>query len=116
MAITRAVPQLRRVERLIRPRLSFLGGMPFIALFGLQTLWLALILVLPIPFGNWPPAIATAMLALGMIQRDGVLMLLSIPAAMVATVIALVVGAASILFLREIVQVSQLWWSSLFGG
>jgi hypothetical protein len=39
---------------------------------GLACFVLSLILFLPIPFFNAAPAIALALIALGMIQRDGV--------------------------------------------
>lgn len=36
-------------------------------------LLLALVIALPIPFGNLPPALCVLLIALGMIQKDGVL-------------------------------------------
>ena len=51
-------------------------------LVGLQTLLMAFILILPIPFANWPPGMTVAMTALALLQRDGVLMLITIPAAL----------------------------------
>jgi len=80
-AIQVANPYLKRIEKLIRPRWSFLTRMPFTFLFGFQVLVMAFVLVLPIPFGNWPPAMTLAMMALALLQRDGLLMLLSVPAA-----------------------------------
>ncbi len=60
---------------------SRLTRFPVTILVGLQTLLMALILILPIPFANWPPGMTVAMTALALLQRDGVLMLLTIPAA-----------------------------------
>lgn len=79
-----AIPPLRRVEWLIRPRLSVLTRFPMTIAVGAQTLLMALILILPIPFANWPPGMTVAMTALALLQRDGVLMLLTIPAAIVS--------------------------------
>ena len=87
-AIQVANPYLKRIEKLIRPRLSFLTQAPFSFLFGFQVLVMAFVLVLPIPFGNWPPAMTLAMMALALLQRDGVLMLLSVPAAALSVGIA----------------------------
>ena len=64
---------------------------PVTILVGLQTLLMALILILPIPFANWPPGMTVAMTALALLQRDGVLMLLTIPAA-VASVASVYLG------------------------
>ena len=79
-----AIPPLKRVEYLIRPRFSSLTRSPATIAVGLQTLLMALILILPIPFANWPPGMTVAMTALALLQRDGLLMLLTIPAALVS--------------------------------
>lgn len=89
-----AIPALKRVEYLIKPRLSFLTRFPFTIYVGLQTLFMALVLILPIPAGNWPPGITVALTALALLQRDGVLMLATVAACALSTYIAFTVGAA----------------------
>jgi hypothetical protein len=76
-----AIPTLKRVEYLIKPRWSRLTRFPATILVGLQTLLMAFVLILPIPFANWPPGMTVAMTALALLQRDGLLMLITIPAA-----------------------------------
>lgn len=87
-----ATPPLKRIEYLIKPRWSGLTRFPATILIGLQTALMAFILILPIPFANWPPGMTVAMTALALLQRDGVLMLLTIPAAL-ASVFSVYVGA-----------------------
>ncbi|MEQ1617753.1 MAG: exopolysaccharide biosynthesis protein [Terricaulis sp.] len=89
-----AIPTLKRVEVLIKPRLSFLTRFPFTIYVGLQTLFMALVLILPIPAGNWPPGITVALTALALLQRDGVLLLATVAACALSTYIAFTVGAA----------------------
>jgi hypothetical protein len=72
-----AIPTLKRVEYLIKPRFSRLTRFPITILIGFQTLVMALILILPIPAGNWPPGMIVALTALALLQRDGLLMLLT---------------------------------------
>lgn len=86
-----AIPPLRRVEYLIRPRWSRLTRFPVTIVVGLQTLLMAFILILPIPFANWPPGMTVAMTALALLQRDGLLMLITIPAA-IASVASVYLG------------------------
>jgi hypothetical protein len=86
-----AIPSLKRVEYLIKPRWSRLTRFPATIIVGLQTLLMALVLILPIPFANWPPGMTVAMTALALLQRDGILMLLTIPAA-IASVASVYVG------------------------
>lgn len=86
-----AIPSLKRVEYLIRPRWSRVTRFPATILVGLQTLLMALVLILPIPFANWPPGMTVAMTALALLQRDGLLMMLTIPAA-IASVASVYLG------------------------
>lgn len=83
-----AQPMVRRIEAWFRPRLRALTAPPFTALLGVQVLILALVLILPIPGGNWPPGIAVAMTGLALLQRDGLLALASFVTAVIAFAIA----------------------------
>jgi len=70
--LSRVLPWLERAEKLLQPRLSAIALPPMEYFVGLVCLGLAVILVLPIPFGNIPPALAIALMALGILERDGV--------------------------------------------
>ncbi len=70
-----ALKWLERVEAVSRPRLTFLFGAVGERLIGLVCTVLAVVLILPIPFGNMVPAAAVSLLSLALIQRDGVLAL-----------------------------------------
>lgn len=62
---------LKLTERLSRPRLHFLTG-PFAqGLIGLACVFLSVVLVLPIWGANLLPAVAVGFFALGVMQRDG---------------------------------------------
>lgn len=64
-------PWVRKLERLLKPRFQLLTT-PFADRFtGAACFMLSLILTLPIPLGNMPPAIAITAFALGMIESDG---------------------------------------------
>jgi hypothetical protein len=101
-AIRGALPIVTRIERYVRPRWSFLVRPPVTILLGLQTLLMAFVLVLPIPLGNLPPGITVVMTALALLQRDGLLALLSVPAAAISTFIAMVMAKAAWVALREV--------------
>lgn len=88
------VPTLRRTERLLAPRLGLLLQE---RLIGIACLLLALILILPIPFGNMLPAFAVCAFALGLVQRDGVAALVGW-AATVASVIWIAAISGGLLF------------------
>jgi hypothetical protein len=69
-------PVLQRSERYLKPRLTGLLQPASERIIGAACLLLALILFLPIPFGNIPPALAISAFALGILERDGVAALL----------------------------------------
>jgi len=69
--VRRVSPVLARAERLLVPRLLFITGIRGEQVIGAFCLLLALVLALPIPLGNMLPAIAISMLALGVLERDG---------------------------------------------
>lgn len=70
--VVRVQPWLARSEALLKPRLSFLSTMPMERLVGLVCFVLAVVLFLPIPFGNMLPALAICIMALGVLEKDGV--------------------------------------------
>lgn len=84
-----AIPALQRVEYLIKPRWSRLTRFPATIFAGFQTLVMALILILPVFGANLPPGFTVVLTALALLQRDGLLMLITTPFA-VGSVAALV--------------------------
>ena len=67
---------IRFSEALSRPRLYFLTGRLGQGLIGLACLCLSAILVLPVFGGNLIPAVAIGFFSLGIMQRDGLAVLL----------------------------------------
>lgn len=92
-----AVPRLARLEQVIRPRYWPFWRRRGDRVIGFVALIMAIVVTLPIPFGNWLPACTTALLGLSLVERDGILLaiggLLGV-AALVVTVC--VVGAAGV--------------------
>jgi hypothetical protein len=80
-AFDRLLPRLEKLEMLLAPRLGWLFGAVGDRVIGLVCTVLALVLILPIPFGNLLPAAAMALLSLGLVQRDGIVLLLGYAAA-----------------------------------
>ncbi len=71
----RLVPIVRHMQLITRPRLDFLFAPAGERAIGVICTLLALVLVLPIPLGNLAPGATVAVLALALLQRDGVLAL-----------------------------------------
>lgn len=83
----RVLPWLMRGEKLLRPRLGVWVRPPVEYLVGAICLLLAVVLVLPIPLGNTLPALAISVLALGVLERDGLWVLAGTVAAVIAGVV-----------------------------
>jgi Uncharacterized ABC-type transport system, permease components len=82
-----AAPWLARAERLMRPRLTFLARPPAEYVIGAICLLLSIILFLPIPLGNMLPAFTICLLALGVLERDGLWVAIGVVCAIVAVLI-----------------------------
>lgn len=85
--VRRIGPWLARAERLLRPRATRLVSRPMEHLVGLVCLLLAVVLVLPVPLGNMLPALAISLFALGIMERDGLLILAGFAASAVTAVV-----------------------------
>lgn len=70
-AIAKLLPWIERFERFASPRLWYLPQRLAEQLIGIVAAVMALILMLPIPFANSPPAAAIILLSLGLGERDG---------------------------------------------
>lgn len=108
--VSKVTPVMARLERVLRPRLGFVVASDLAErMIGLVAFPLALILFLPIPFGNIPPAAAIACLALGLAERDGL-----------AVVVGYVLGGASVAVLAAVSSALYAgvvaFFNALFGG
>jgi hypothetical protein len=80
-------PWLERAERMLKPRIAGLTLPPVEYLIGLVCLLLAIVLVLPVPLGNMLPALAISLLALGVLERDGLWILAGLAAAVASAIV-----------------------------
>ncbi|MBO6902734.1 MAG: exopolysaccharide biosynthesis protein [Rhizobiaceae bacterium] len=94
--IGRLVPKLERLERLVKPRRwPFESPRTSDRIIGIIGLVLSIAVTLPIPFGNWLPAFAVAIIGLSLSERDGVFLALGTAVGIVSLlIIATVIGAA----------------------
>jgi hypothetical protein len=97
--VEKAMPHLLRAERTLRPRHEMLTSRTAERLVGVLCVILGVIVSLPIPLGNQPPAVAIAVISLGLIEQDGVFVGAGVGIGFLAIAVALVVvlgGAAAI--------------------
>jgi hypothetical protein len=97
--VATTVPWLAKAESVMRPRLTLLAMRPSVQVVGLIALCMSIVLFLPIPLGNMLPSIAICIMALGVLERDGVWILFGIGLA-----------AASVIIVWGV------FWALIFGG
>ncbi|NAZ37215.1 exopolysaccharide biosynthesis protein [Rubellimicrobium sp. CFH 75288] len=103
--VERVNPWLEWADRFTAPRLQFLVTPRAERLLGAYLLLLGIVLTLPIPFGNMLPAIGIVLIALGVLERDGLWILAGIVVglvafAVVAGVLWAVLGVGTFLWLN----------------
>jgi hypothetical protein len=76
--LKRAIPSILKLELFLHPRLQVMGTDVMQRLFGIVFIILATVMSLPIPFGNMLPGVAMALIAIGLIERDGVMIVLGL--------------------------------------
>ena len=100
--VDRWLPYLERLERVCKPRLPVVTE-PFAKiLIGVVIFVLGFIMILPIPFlGNMPPGFAASVIAIGMTERDGLVVLIGTAVSAVAIAVASVATTAAIIGIIE---------------
>jgi len=102
--VDRVAPLMQRLERVCRPRLPLLTEPIGKVLIGIVVLVLGFVMILPIPFlGNMPPGAAASVIAIGVIERDGVVVLVGLAVSAAAVVVASAATWAAILAVADFV-------------
>jgi hypothetical protein len=92
--VSRIAPTLDRLERRLRPRWPVLVGPGAVRPLGGIVCLMAVLVALPIPFGNTLPGLAVFLIALGLARRDGTAVAAGLGIALLAGAVsaALVIG------------------------
>lgn len=80
-------PWLAKAESIMRPRMVGLAQRPAVYLLGFTCLVMSIILFLPIPLGNMLPSIAICIMALGLLERDGVWIIIGFITSVVSVIV-----------------------------
>ena len=86
-------PAVERFERFVRPRASWLASDWAKVPLGVICFVLAAVITLPIPLGHLAPGTAICLLALGLMERDGIVIGVGFAVAVIAFVIVTLASA-----------------------
>jgi hypothetical protein len=96
--VERVAPYLAKLERFCKPRLAIVTDPVGKVLIGIVLFALGFIMILPIPFlGNMPPGFAASVIAIGMTERDGLIVLLGTLVSVAAIAVVVVATRATVL-------------------
>jgi hypothetical protein len=73
--ITRANPWLRKIEKHLQPRLTYISVHTWERIIGVFSFVFALSISLPIPLTNFPPGWGILIMSLGLLSKDGITIL-----------------------------------------
>lgn len=73
-----SIPYLQKIEKFIKPRYPFFSTRIVKVFLGLLIAWLSVLLMLPIPLSNMLFGSLIAILALGLIEKDGLIILIGL--------------------------------------
>ena len=95
--VPRVAAVLSWFERLLKPRFPGVTGLSIERVVGVICIVLSLITMIPIPFAHNLPALALVLIGLGLIERDGLAIIIGSAIGVMGTVLSVlvVVGLAS---------------------
>ncbi len=75
MLVQRSSPYLRKVERILRPRLSFMTSNTAEKIIGFLSLMFSSFILMPMPLSNFIPGLGVLIISLGLLGKDGLLVI-----------------------------------------
>jgi hypothetical protein len=104
--VDRVAPYMEKLEHFCKPRLAVITDSVGKVVIGIVLLVLGLIMILPIPLlGNMPPGFAASIIAIGMTERDGLIVLLGLLVSVAAIAVVAIATRATVIGILNLVSV-----------
>lgn len=94
--LDKVLPRIRWLERWLRPRAVQWTGLRAERVLGGYCALQAFVLALPLPLANLPPALTIVLVALGLMERDGLLVMAGCVAGLLSLMIASAVSFTAV--------------------
>lgn len=88
--LEKTLPKLYKVENYLKPRILSLSATPLRQFIGFAFVIMGILLALPIPFINFPAGFSMFLLAVGLVERDGVVISAGLLAISILSVVMVV--------------------------
>jgi hypothetical protein len=102
--VQKSSPYIRKVERVLRPRLSFMILPLAERIIGVFSLVFSLFIVLPIPLSNFIPGLGILIISFGLLGKDGLVVICGIIVGTLGVIIsatAILVGVEVIYYIKN---------------
>lgn len=91
LVVEKTSPALKKIEKFMKPRMSFIFYGPGEKILAFIMLLCALSIALPLPLTNFIPAIGTTLISLGLMSKDGLLSILGVLLSLCGLLLTIVV-------------------------
>ncbi|MGL9718093.1 MAG: exopolysaccharide biosynthesis protein [Wolbachia sp.] len=91
LVVEKTSPALKKIEKFMKPRMSFIFYGPGEKILAFIMLLCALSIAIPLPLTNFIPAIGTTLISLGIMSKDGLLSILGVLVSLCGLLLTLVV-------------------------
>ncbi|WP_010406646.1 exopolysaccharide biosynthesis protein, partial [Wolbachia endosymbiont of Nasonia vitripennis] len=91
LVVEKTSPILKKIEKFMKPRMSFIFLGPGEKILAFMMLLCAIIIALPLPFTHFLPAIGITLISLGIMGKDGFLSTLGVLVSFCALLVTLIV-------------------------
>jgi len=91
LVVEKTSPTLKKIEKFMKPRMSFIFLGPGEKILAFMMLLCAIIIALPLPFTHFLPAIGITLISLGIMGKDGFLSTLGVLFSFCALLVTLIV-------------------------
>lgn len=106
MLVQKAAPYIRKVERILQPRLSFMISATAEKIVGAFILLFAAFILLPMPLSNFIPGLGILIISFGLIGKDGLVVLCGIVVGICGVVIsisAVLLGVEALYYIKNLI-------------
>jgi hypothetical protein len=105
MLVSKSAPYIRKVERILKPRLSFMKTAFAERVIGVFILMFSSFILLPMPLSNFIPGVGILIISFGLIGKDGLVMLSGIMvglAGLAISITAVFLGVEALHYLKNL--------------
>lgn len=105
MLVQKSAPYIRKVERILKPRLLFMTSRHAEKIVGFFTLCFSSFILLPIPLSNFIPGLGILIISFGLLGKDGLIVIFGIVIGLTGifiSIAALLLGVEALHYIKNI--------------